>query len=1058
MKFYRGSAESAVGYAFSDERRTVAQRADDYYLDDEAEHVDRLVVSAGGGIERDVLDRGQYQAWVEGCDPLSGELRGKPRCEPERALRFVEVTVNGPKTWTIAAEIHPDIAQTYEAAQDRAVESLARLFARRCTTRVGAGGAHQQGLAQVEVAAIRHYTSRAGDPHRHVHLQLNARVLSVDGRWRSVDSTAFRLMIGEINGLGHLLVGADPQFRTALAAHGYTLGKGGEIAELAVAVPVLSKRHAQIERNIAGFEQRWRTEHPGEEPSRDLRRTWDHDAWLRGRPGKGPGIGPDHLSARWFGELAEAGIDEFAERARPGHVLTVGTPAGRVDREQVGVAALGRLGAARSRWNEHDLVGAVCIELSELGVVADQAAVGELVEDSSSRALDRCLSVVEGETRVASHIRHLTSPEVVECWSEVQDRLAARSQPGAEASVALVAAAVAQLEEEGQEHDHGPVVLDDGQVRAVQAVAGSGRLVNVEGAAGTGKTTMLAVATRAIEARGGRVVLVAPSAKAAKVAERETGAPGDTLAKLIYEHGYRWDDVGRMERLAPGEIDPTTGVTYLGPRPSWRLGETVTVIVDEAGMVDQDTGRALLVVADETGARVVHVGDRAQLPAVGRGGNFEAAAAWSPPIEMAEIHRFRCRDEAGRWVRDDVYAELSHRIRTGIEPASDFDALVERGQVQIHSEPGKAWDAIASTWLAAHAVGEDSVIVAATNVEATAIAGRIRDQLVVAGHVDDERTVMGRDGNPIGAGDRITTRRNDADLEVLNREEWTVHSVNRDGGLTVRGGLQDRTTSLDPEYVADSVHLAYAVTDYGGQGTTTHHGVVSLGEQTTAAGLYVGMTRGRQTNTVHVTALDLDDARRQWVDAARRDRVDRGLEVELVAARQEVSASPLPPVQPELVLDVDDLLNVAEMLNKVDHHDTSITGLERQATTARSRLETTRHRLDALDAAGSRSTYRSALAAARGIGDDRQVESLTRYRSMTRPQRVRARSDLRAEAIAAQRTLTGAIERQAPHRLELAATRQHLTGVEVPEWLQDPMQRHPLAIERRVKGVEVLPS
>ena len=55
------------------------------------------------------------------------------------------------------------------------------------------------------------------------------------------------------------------------------------------------------------------------------------------------------------------------------------------------------------------------------------------------------------------------------------------------------------------------------------------------------------------------------------------------------------------------------------------------LLVDEAGMLDQDTARALLTIADETGARVVFVGDRHQLPAVGRGGVLDLAARWARP-------------------------------------------------------------------------------------------------------------------------------------------------------------------------------------------------------------------------------------------------------------------------------------------------------------------------------------------------------------------------------------------------------------------------------------------
>ena len=47
-----------------------------------------------------------------------------------------------------------------------------------------------------------------------------------------------------------------------------------------------------------------------------------------------------------------------------------------------------------------------------------------------------------------------------------------------------------------------------------------------------------------------------------------------------------------------------------------RVGSPSTgdlLVVDEAGMLDQDTARALLTLADEAGARVAFMGDRHQL-------------------------------------------------------------------------------------------------------------------------------------------------------------------------------------------------------------------------------------------------------------------------------------------------------------------------------------------------------------------------------------------------------------------------------------------------------------
>jgi len=63
------------------------------------------------------LDGDRYEAWVAGLDPLIGEPRGRLR-QDANAVRFVEVVVNGPKSWSLAAALHPEIAEAYDAAMD----------------------------------------------------------------------------------------------------------------------------------------------------------------------------------------------------------------------------------------------------------------------------------------------------------------------------------------------------------------------------------------------------------------------------------------------------------------------------------------------------------------------------------------------------------------------------------------------------------------------------------------------------------------------------------------------------------------------------------------------------------------------------------------------------------------------------------------------------------------------------------------------------------------------------------------------------------------------------
>jgi hypothetical protein len=78
-------------------------------------------------------------------------------------------------------------------------------------------------------------------------------------------------------------------------------------------------------------------------------------------------------------------------------------------------------------------------------------------------------------------------------------------------------------------------------------------------------------------------------------------------------------------------------------------------------------------------------------------------------------------------------------------------------------------------------------------------------------------------------------------------------------------------------YAQSRIELAYATTVYGAQGETTNAGRLVVGESTSAASAYVGMTRGRHDNVAHIVAEDRDQARAIWEQAFSRDRADLGV-------------------------------------------------------------------------------------------------------------------------------------------------------------------------------------
>ena len=76
-----------------------------------------------------MMDGPAYERWVAGYDVETGQAKGRLR-QDAQGLRFVEVVVNGPKTWSLAAALHPEIAAAYDQAQDKAADRDHRLARR----------------------------------------------------------------------------------------------------------------------------------------------------------------------------------------------------------------------------------------------------------------------------------------------------------------------------------------------------------------------------------------------------------------------------------------------------------------------------------------------------------------------------------------------------------------------------------------------------------------------------------------------------------------------------------------------------------------------------------------------------------------------------------------------------------------------------------------------------------------------------------------------------------------------------------------------------------------
>ncbi|WP_436327146.1 MobF family relaxase [Brevibacterium sp. FAM 27836] len=857
---FRGTGADALRYVESDR-----SRADDYYLGAEATVAQFATLDSSGAVTAELsLDPAAYAGWVDWVNPLTGESMGKPRragSDRRASPRFMEMAINTPKSLSIAAALHPEVSDALDAAQQDALAEIRRWLAQHSVTRVGALGAQEVvPIEHMQVVGITHRTSRAGDPHRHIHMQIGMRVWAA-GKWRGLNGAALFKQQGAIRALGTAVIAAHPDLADVLDRHGLTLDPAtGEVTELEPFNAVMSKRGEQVRKNLDRLEAEWEAAHPDETIGPVIASRLRARAWAYERPAKMPTTPAEE--AAWVTELREAGYDpERSERK------TAQPPASLDDLsvQQVASRALDRCAAGASAWTRHTVQEHVTRITTEAGVQAAPAQLREFIDLATVLATEDCFSVLPPGSATPEHVAHLTSVGVVAAETALRDRLTAAT-PRREPKPADVTEAA---------HAAG---LDTGQVVAAAAVASTDPLVIVEGAAGAGKTTMLGVAIQVAAEQGRSSRVVAPTLRAAQVAHEELDVPATSVAALVFAHGWRWNEDGVWTRLNRGDIDPDSGRTFTGPPKDARLRRGERVIVDEAGMLDQDTAHALLTITAEANATVALVGDRAQLPAVGRGGVLDMAAQIrGRTYDMTELHRFTAPD----------YAALTLAMRDRENPGQVFDRLAAMNLVTLHTDDEQAREHITDN------TRDGEAITVATNDEAAALNEHIRAGRVESGEVDDTVTATGSDGLSIGRGDLIQTRKNDTILGVANRQQWIVQHVESNGTLYAReaasGGRKNpHTVRLPSEYVGEHAHLSYAATVYGVQGATVNTSHTILSEATSAAGVYVGMTRGREMNRLHVVAEDMADARAQFIEAMERDRADRGLDHATRAAQEAV--------------------------------------------------------------------------------------------------------------------------------------------------------------------------
>ena len=332
----------------------------------------------------------------------------------------------------------------------------------------------------------------------------------------------------------------------------------------------------------------------------------------------------------------------------------------------------------------------------------------------------------------------------------------------------------------------GQIEYDEVQLSAIRKAIGS-KVMVLTGGPGTGKTTTTLGIIASFETLGQRILLAAPTGRAAKRMSEATGKEAKTIHRLL-------------------EFNPAEGYGRNDENPL----DGDVLIVDESSMIDIILMNSLLK-AVPLSMRLILVGDIDQLPSVGAG-NVLRDIIDSGAVPVIRLTRIFRQAQSSRIVTN------AHKINQGIFPdisngrQSDFFFIKDEDPEQAARD---IVNIVKNRIPKAYGYSTNDIQVLAPMQRS--VVGATNLNIALQEAINPVGDSLSRGGFKYRRGDRVMQIRNNYDKDVFNGDIGTVEHVDMEE-RTLTVSFDGNSIEYEDSEL-DELTLAYATTIHKSQGS-----------------------------------------------------------------------------------------------------------------------------------------------------------------------------------------------------------------------------------------------